>query len=78
MEPYILLYKIKAVDEFNRHYESYARIDAQYLIIKEQADDIYFQMMVALLTDILLKMGSDAKADWTVEVEEEISLTISI
>lgn len=71
MQEYILLYKVKAVDEFNRRYESYARIDANYLLLKDQADDLYLQMMVALLTNILLRMGSDAKAEWTVEVEEE-------
>lgn len=74
MEDYVLLYKVKATDEFNRSYESNARISANYLVLKEQADLIYLQMMVALLTDILLKMGSDAKAEWTVEVDEEEDL----
>lgn len=72
MENYTLLYKVKATDEFDRYFEANAKIDANYLIIKEEADPVYLQMMIALLTNILLRMGADAKAEWTVEVDEEI------
>lgn len=68
---YTLLYKVKATDEFDRYFEAVAKIDAQHLIIKEAADPIYLQMMVALLTHILLQMGSAASAEWSVEVDEE-------
>lgn len=71
MEKYWLLYKVKATDEFNRYFEANAKIDAQHLIIKDIADPLYLQMMVALSTSILLRMGSDAKAEWSVDVNEE-------
>lgn len=71
MEDYTLLYKVKATDEFNRYFEANAKINAQHLIIKEVADPIYYQMMVTLLTNILLRMGADATAEWSVEINEE-------
>jgi hypothetical protein len=74
MKGWNLLYKVKAVDEFNRHYEANAKVSGTYLVFKEQADSIYLQLMIRLLTDILLKMGSDAKAEWVVEVDEEFGL----
>lgn len=74
MEKYSLLYTVKAVDEFDRHFEAVAKIDANHLIIKEMADPLYLQMMVALLTHILLQMGSAASAEWSVEVDEELDV----
>lgn len=66
-----MLYKVKATDEFNRYFEANARVSAQYLVFREQADSIYLRLMIDMLTNILLRMGADAKAEWTVEVDEE-------
>lgn len=72
MENYILQYRVTATDEFGRQFQSYARISALNLIVKEQADPLYIQAMMALVTDILWRMGTEVKAEWsTVVVEEE-------
>lgn len=73
VEDLTLYYKVKATDEFGRYFEANAKISAQHLMFREQADSLYTQMMVALLTHILLRMGSEANAEWSVEVDEEFS-----
>lgn len=72
MESYTLLYKIKATDEFFRYFEANAKIDANYLIIKDQADPIYLQIMIQLVSSMLWRMGTDVSAEWSVEVGEEL------
>lgn len=66
-----MLYKVKATDEFGRYFEMNAKIEAGYLIFKEQADSLYSQMMSALISPILHRMGTDAYGEWSVEVDEE-------
>lgn len=73
IEDLTLYYKVMATDEFGRYFEATAKIAAQHLLFKEQADSVNLQMMVALLTHILLQMGSAAYAEWSVEVQEEFA-----
>lgn len=67
-----LIYTVTALDEFGRQFESAAKIDAQYLMIQPQADEIYLQMMQQLVAHTLWRMGSEASAEWSVELTEEL------
>lgn len=74
MKKYILIYKMKVRDEFGRHFEAYGKADANFLILKQQADVFYLQMMEQLVANVLWRMGADTKAEWLVQVEEEFIL----
>jgi len=63
-----LLYKMKAVDEFNRYFEANFKIDGKLLIFQHEAEPLYFHMMTTLAFNILARMGTEAKAEWSVEV----------
>lgn len=66
-----MIYTLKTVDEFDRQFESAAKIDAQYLMIQPQADHLYLQMMEQLVVHNLRRVGTAASAEWFVEVTEE-------
>lgn len=73
MENYTLLYKVKVTDELGRYFEAHGKAHAQYLIVKNEADPLYAQMMDILVANILWRMGTEVSAEWTVEVTEELN-----
>lgn len=75
MENLTLLYKVKVTDELGRYFEANGKANASYLIFKEQADPLYKQMMEVFVANILWRMGTEVSAEWTVEVDEELSVT---
>lgn len=77
-EEYILIYTVRVKDEFGRHFEAYGRIDANYLIIKQQADPFYLQMMEQLVAHVLWRMGTEVSAEWLVEVTEEADRELNL
>lgn len=68
----IITYVMKAEDEFGRVFDTHGRIDARYLFVKHEADALYVDMLIALATPILYRMGTDASAEWYVEVTDEL------
>lgn len=78
MENFMLIYKVKVTDELGRYFEANGRAEAKYLIIKEQSDVIYQQMMETFAANILWRMGTEVSAEWIVELTEEDIDTIDI
>lgn len=70
MEKMELLYKVSATDEFGRYFEVNAKIDGRLLVFKDQADKIYLQMTEQLVAHVLWRMGTEADAEWSVEVKD--------